>query len=190
MTIRDLSPQILTRISTCHYDLSVDIHEGPERWDYLLHPVNQTEESDDDLPTDEIPAGSAESSNDYYPTDDYPEMFPIQGVYILLPVSRRHLPNLTVIDFFFSEDKTKLVCYLKDATFFVSKRWSGFLAIADRQPEGFYLTSVYHEWLFLEEEQSAPVTLHPARGMSEVNVPKPQRQPRANKPSASGNAKL
>ena len=56
---------------------------------------------------------------------------------------------------FLSEDQAKLVIYLKDTTYDDSLLGAGYVAIGDYQPEGFYLTTLYHEWFIIDYDTEA-----------------------------------
>ena len=45
--------------------------------------------------------------------------------------------------------------YLKDITYDDGLLGAGYVTICDRQPEGFYLTTFYHEWFIIDYDPEA-----------------------------------
>lgn len=84
-----------------------------------------------------------------------PQFLPVGAHWVLLPVSRSHHPNITLLHHFLSEDHSKLVIYLKDTTYDDSVFGAGYVTIGDRQPEGFYLTTLYHDWFIIDYDAEA-----------------------------------
>ena len=142
MRIGDLSPQTLDRIRRSHWDRIIEKHEGPETWDYKF----KTYEPDDMI---------FRWEPDFDPVAARPEFMQIGDHWVLLPVSQSHHPNIAILYHFRSEDHAKMVTYLKDTTYDDSLLGAGFVAISDYEPEGFYLTTLYHEWFIIDYDPEA-----------------------------------
>ena len=137
MNIDDLNEDTLSRLKTSRYDRIIEKHEGPFSWERLLR-----QPAPDDIVFRMMP--------DYDPIAETPEFIPIGGFDTLLPIGRHHHPNLTILHYFRSEDGQKLVAYLKDTTYADDLFGAGYVAVCDRQPEGFYLATLYHEWFIID----------------------------------------
>lgn len=71
---------------------------------------------------------------------------------VLLPVDRKHHPNITLLRCIESADGQSLTLFLKDTTYEDNPFFAGFLAVCDRVPgEDFFLAIVYHEWFIIDE---------------------------------------
>ncbi|GAB2586754.1 hypothetical protein [Spirosoma areae] len=144
MHLNELSPETFERLKKSRWDRIIEKHEGPETWDWRL-------EKRDYPPGDFI----YQIEPDYDPIAALPEFMQVGEHWVLLPVSRKHHPNITILHYFLSEDKTKLVLYLKDTTFDDDWSMSGFVSICDCQPEGFYVATLYHEWFIIDYDAEA-----------------------------------
>ncbi|WP_338870298.1 hypothetical protein WBJ53_22385 [Spirosoma sp. SC4-14] len=145
MRVEDLSPQTLDRIKLSRWDRIIEKHEGPETWAWKF----KTYQPDDMI---------FRWDPNFDPVAARPQFMQIGDQWVLLPVSRSHHPNITILHHFRSEDHTKLVIYLKDTTYDDSLFGAGFIAIGDLQPEGFYLTTLYHEWFIIDYDAEAKAT--------------------------------
>ena len=139
MSIDDLPAETLNRLSKSRWDRIIEKHEGPETWEWQLKPHEY-------VPDDII----YQIEPDYDPVLARPEFLQIDNQWVLLPVGRKHHPNMTILHCFLSEDRSKLVVYLKDTTFYDDWSMSGFIGICDRQREGFYLASLLHDWFIID----------------------------------------
>jgi len=144
MSIDELSVETLTRLKASRWDRIIEKHEGPETWKRQLE---RREKQPDDIIFQMEP--------DYDPVAATPEFMLIGENQVLLPVGREHHPNITILHHFLSEDRAKLVIYLKDVTYDDSLFGAGYVTICDRQPEGFYLTTLYHEWFIIDYDPEA-----------------------------------
>ncbi|MBD2757824.1 hypothetical protein IC230_33495 [Spirosoma sp. BT704] len=142
MRVEDLSPQTLDRIRHNRWDRIIEKHEGPETWELKF----KTYQPDDMI---------FQWDPGFNPIAARPQFMQVSVHWILLPVSRSHHPNITILHHFRSEDHAKLVVYLKDTTYDDSLFGAGYVAIGDRQPEGFYLTTLYHEWFVIDYDAEA-----------------------------------
>lgn len=142
MQVEDLSSAILDRIKKSRWDRIIEKHEGPETWKWKFK---------DYKPDDMI----FRMDPDFDPIAARPQFMQVGGHWVLLPVSRDHHPNITILHHFLSEDHAKLVIYLKDTTYDDSIFGAGYVTICDRQPEGFYLTTLYHEWFIIDYDEEA-----------------------------------
>ncbi|MBC8152732.1 MAG: hypothetical protein H7Z72_07470 [Bacteroidetes bacterium] len=142
MSIDDLSPETLERLKTSRWDRIIEKHEGPDSWEWQLR-----QPAPDDLIYRMDP--------DYDPVAETPEFMSIGGHWVLLPVGRKHHANITILHHFLSEDHTKIVIYLKDTTFYDDWSSAGFMTICDRQPDGFYVATLYHEWFIIDYDPEA-----------------------------------
>ncbi len=147
MKIKDLSPRILTALKNKRYDHIVEKHEGPETWDWQLPPSEERIQS--------MKKMYAGSGYDFSP-DNHAEFMEIAGVDVLLPIGSEHHPNLTILHYFFSEDRQKIVLYIKDTTYEDDAFGAGFVAICDKYPnESFYIATFYHEWFIIDYDPIA-----------------------------------
>lgn len=144
MSIDDLSPETLARLSASRWDRIIEKHEGPETWERKLRVRNY---SPDDIIYRLEP--------DFDPVAARPEFMFIGDYWTLLPVSRKQHANITILHHFLSEDHGKLVIYLKDTTYDDSLLGAGYVTICDRQPENFYLATLYHEWFIIDYDPEA-----------------------------------
>ena len=144
MTLDSLSVPVLEKLKAIHYDRIIEKHEGPETWDWLVSPSPAS---------DNI---ALQMWRDYDEVAETPEFLEIGGQWVLLLIGRKHHEKLTVLHFFFGEDRQKLVLYLKDTTY--GEDWSdaGFVAICDLfVPEAFYVATLYHEWFLIDYDSEA-----------------------------------
>jgi hypothetical protein len=84
-----------------------------------------------------------------------PEFMLIADCSILLPVSRKQHPNMTLLRTIVSRDGDSMTLFLKDTTFYSDPEdelfCAGFMAICDRVPgEDFFIAIVYHEWFIID----------------------------------------
>ncbi|MFD2570097.1 hypothetical protein ACFSUS_05585 [Spirosoma soli] len=142
MRVEDLAPQTLDRIKSSRWDRIMEKHEGPETWEWKFKGYQP-----DDVIFRMMPNFDQVAAR--------PQFMQIGDHCVLLPVSRSHHPNITILHHFLSEDHTKLVIYLKDVTYDDSLFGAGYMTICDRQPEGFYLTTLYHEWFIIDYDAEA-----------------------------------
>ena len=142
MRIEDLSPQTIDRIKHNRWDRIIEKHEGPETWEWKF----KTYQLDDMI---------FRWDSDFDPVAARPQFIQADVHWILLLVSRSHHPNINILHHFLSEDKAKLVIYLKDTTYDDSLLGAGYVAIGDYQSEGFYLTTLYHEWFIIDYDTEA-----------------------------------
>lgn len=124
MQLRDLSSAVIADIKARRYDRIVGKHEGPESW------------------------GAEFDYGD-------PELLELAGHHVLLPLNREHHPNISVLRCISGDDGRSLTLFLKDVTYLERPEdavfSAGFLAVCERfQDQGFYLTTVYHEWFIVE----------------------------------------
>jgi hypothetical protein len=135
LTIEELSPETIVKISQIRYDRIIEKHEGPFSW------KNEFDEPE------ELPKEWLARMPDYNPIDEKPQFLTIDGHNVLLPVGREHHSHITILHHFLSEDRAKLVIYLKDSTYYEDDLTIGFMSICDLvEPENFYISTVYHEW--------------------------------------------
>ncbi len=150
MSIKDLSPAIVAALKAKRYDRIVEKHEGPASWDWQL-------------PDDEEPIEVMKNSLQHLPGFDdsethYAEFMPIGGVDVLLPVGSNHHQNMTILHYFFSENRQKIVLYIKDTTYDDGIFGAGFVAICDKYlNESFYIATFYHEWFIIDYDPLADV---------------------------------
>ena len=146
MTVKDLSPNLLATLKKTRYDRIVEKHEGPATWSWELPDESRKEEmkkmyGDRDMGFD---------------IDAHADFLEIGGVQVLLPVDNDHHENMTFLHHFFSEDRQKLVLYIKDTTYDDDVWGAGFVAICDKYPnEPFYLATFYHEWYIIDYDPMA-----------------------------------
>ncbi len=147
MTIKDLSPTILAALKVKRYDRIVEKHEGPETWDWQLPRSEERTQRLKDL---------YQNSDLDFSIDTHAEFIQIADVYLLLPVGSDHHENLTILNHFFSEDRQKIVLYIKDTTYDDDAFGAGFVAICDKYPnEDFYIATLYHEWFIIDYDPLA-----------------------------------
>ena len=138
MKIENISQQTRDKILPMRYDRIVEKHEGPFTWKYLLG----SHELDERL---------IKLFPEHDPIAETPQFLEIGSYDVLLPVGRKHNPNITILHYFLSQDFSKLVIYLKDTTYDDDAFGSGYIAVCDLiQPENFYLTTLYHEWFIID----------------------------------------
>ena len=147
MKVKDLPADVLAAIKKTRYDRIVEKHEGPESWDYQL---------DFDSPrTQELIEMYRKNGLNFEPSPDA-EFLQIGGTDVLLPVSANQHPNMTILHHFFSEDRSKLVLYIKNTTWDDSAWSAGFVAICDKfASQEFYLATFYHEWFIIDYDPLA-----------------------------------
>ena len=107
MTIKDLSSSLLATLKETRYDRIIEKHEGPATWSWELPDESRKERmkemyGDRDLDFD---------------LDAHADFLEIGGVQVLLPVGNDHHENMTFLHHFFSEDRQKIVLYIKDTTY-------------------------------------------------------------------------
>jgi len=143
MSIDDLPAETIDRLKARRWDRIIEKHEGPETWKWLLeHPE----------PGHMI----YQMMPEYDPVAETPEFLETGNQWVLLPIGRRHHPNLTILHHFLSQDGHKLVIYLKDTTFYDDPLSSGFVTICDRfAPEPFFVATLYHEWFIIDYDESS-----------------------------------
>ena len=146
MTVKDLSPNLLETLKKTRYDRIVEKHEGPETWDWQLP---------DEARKERMKEMYGDSDMDFN-LDAHVDFLEIGGVQVLLPVNNDHHENMTFLHHFFSEDRQKLVLYIKDTTYDDDAFSAGFVAICDKYPnESFYLATFYHEWYIIDYDPMA-----------------------------------
>ncbi len=75
-----------------------------------------------------------------------PEFLNIGRYDVLLPLDKKHHPNLSILRCIASKDEDVLTIFLKDTTYFTGID-TGFLAVCERVAgETWFLATVYHEW--------------------------------------------
>lgn len=145
MSIDDLPAETIDRLKARRWDRIIEKHEGPTSWSWQLERRN--------YPPDHL---IYQLEPDYDPVAETPEFLEIGNQWVLLPIGRRHHPNLTILHHFLSQDGQKLVVYLKDTTFYDDPFASGFVAICDRfAPEAFFVATLYHEWFIIDYDESS-----------------------------------
>lgn len=87
-----------------------------------------------------------------------PEFVRIAGHDVLLPVGRKHLPNITILRVIESADGQSLTLFLKDTTYVREPEdemfGASFMAVCDKLPgQPFFLAVVYHEWFIVENPE-------------------------------------
>mgnify|MGYP001025339540 CR=1 FL=1 len=72
----------------------------------------------------------------------------VEGFQVLLPLERKHLPNITVTRCVVSADEQVLTLFLQDTTYDTGL-FAGYMAVCERVPgQGWYVAIVYHEcWI-------------------------------------------
>ncbi len=147
MKIKNLPPTTLATIKKMRYDRIIEKHEGPETWDWLLDVEGEKKK--------ELKEFYKKAGADYEPSPNA-EFMNVGRADVLLPVPSDHYPNMTILHHFFSEDRLKMVLYIKDTTYFGEDIYSGFVAICDKFPnEEFYITTLYHEWFTIDYDPLA-----------------------------------
>lgn len=76
---------------------------------------------------------------------------------VLLPISRNHHRNVTILRTIGSADGESLTLFFKDTTFVESREndffSAGFVAICEKVAgESFYVAVVYHAWFLLDDQ--------------------------------------
>ena len=87
-----------------------------------------------------------------YPLEhDWVEFMQMSGYDILLPIEKKHYPNITPLRVIPSADGRILTIFFKDTTFGHDLFDAGFLAICEKMPgQSFFIAIVYHEWFIVE----------------------------------------
>ena len=146
MTVKDLSPSLLATLKKTRFDRIVEKHEGPETWDWELP---------DEARKEEMKKMYGNSDMDFN-FDAHADFMTIGGVQVLLPITYERHKNITILHYFFSEDRHKIVLYIKDTTYDDCVWGAGFLAICDKYPdEPFYIATLYHEWFIIDYDPMA-----------------------------------
>jgi hypothetical protein len=147
MKIKELSPTILAELKDKRYDRIVEKHEGPAKWDWQLPPSEER--------IQELKKRYQEIGYDFS-EDVHAEFMQIAGVEVLLPIGADHHENVTILHHFFSEDRQKIVLYIKDTTHDEGMFGAGFVAICDKYPtESFYIATMYHEWFIIDYDSES-----------------------------------
>jgi hypothetical protein len=132
MKVEELSQQTRDKISPMRYDRIIEKHEGPFSWKSALE-------------SHELEERMMKYFPDHDPIAETPQFLQIDSHNVLLPVGRKHHPNITILHHFLSQDLSKMVIYLTDSTYYDSDE--GYVAICDSiYPENFYIATIYHEW--------------------------------------------
>ena len=138
LKLKNLSPETLNKIEQIRWDRIIEKHEGPFTWE-------------DEINVRPLPPELLKHFPDNDPISETPEFIEIGSYDVLLPVGRKHHANITILNFFFSQDLNKMVIYLKDTTYGDDNFSSGFVAICDLiQPENFFIATLYHEWFVVD----------------------------------------
>lgn len=146
MKIKEIAPTTLAALKDKRYDRIVEKHEGPQTWDWQLPP--------NEARVEEMKKMYQNSGYDFS-EDSHAEFMQIAGVDVLLPVDSDHHENITILHHFFSEDRQKIVLYIKDTTYDEGMFGAGFVAICDKYPaEAFYIATLYHEWFIIDYDAS------------------------------------
>ena len=121
MKLANLSQDTIEKIKPVRWDRILEKHEGPWDWESVLRWHE-------------------------------PEFLSIDGHFVLLPLDQEHHSNITILRTIVSQDGNSLTIFLKDTTHYGDDPFSaGFLAICEKViGEGFFLTTVYHEWFIIE----------------------------------------
>ena len=138
LKIENISQHTREKILHLQYDRIVEKHEGPFTWKYPLG----SHELDERL---------MKLFPEHDPIAETPQFLKIGSYDVLLPIGRKHHPNITILHYFLSQDLSKMVIYLKDTTFYDHQYDSGYMAICDWvSPENFFIATVYHEWFIID----------------------------------------
>jgi hypothetical protein len=147
MKIKELSPTILAELKDKRYDRIVEKHEGPQTWDWQLPPSKERVQKMKEM---------YKHSGYDFSEDDHAEFMQIAGVEVLLPIGADHHENVTILHHFFSEDRQKIVLYIKDTTYDEGMFGAGFIAICDKYPTAsFYIATMYHEWFIIDYDSES-----------------------------------
>jgi hypothetical protein len=147
MKIKELSPAILAELKDKRYDRIVEKHEGPQTWDWQLPPSKERVQKMKEM---------YQHSGYDFSEDNHAEFMQIAGVEVLLPIGSDHHENVTILHHFFSEDRQKIVLYIKDTTYDEGMFDAGFIAICDKySTESFYIATMYHEWFIIDYDSEA-----------------------------------
>ncbi len=143
LKIENISQQTREKILPLRYDQIVEKHEGPFDWEYKLGGR-------------ELDTNLLKYFPDHDPIAETAQFLEIGSYNVLLPIGRKHHPNITILHHFFGQDLTKLVIYLKDTTYDDDVYGSGYIAVCDLiQPENFYLATLYHEWFIIDYDKDS-----------------------------------
>jgi len=79
----------------------------------------------------------------------------VEGRPVLLPVDRKHHPNITILRCLVAEDDEVLTLFFKDTTHVSDPDMetfrAGFVAVCERIPEvDVYVAILYHEWFITQ----------------------------------------
>ena len=147
MKVKELSPTTLATLKNKRYDRIVEKHEGPETWDWQLPRSKERIQKLKEVYQD---------SHHDFSMDNHAEFIQLAGVDILLPIGSNHHANLTFLHYFFSEDRQKIVLYIKDTTYEDDAFGAGFVAICEKYlNEPFYIATLYHEWYIIDYDSLA-----------------------------------
>ena len=79
-----------------------------------------------------------------------PDFLAIEGYDVLLPLDKKHHPNISILRCIAPKSEDILTIFLKDTTSY-SGIDTGLLAVCERVPgETWFLATVYHEWYLTE----------------------------------------
>ena len=71
--------------------------------------------------------------------------------YVLLPIDKEHLQNVTILRCIVSNDARSLTLFLKDTTYDGDRIFAGRMAVCDKfEEEDFFITILYHEWFIID----------------------------------------
>jgi hypothetical protein len=147
MKIKELSPTILAELKDKRYDRIVEKHEGPETWDWQLPPSAERIQKMKNM---------YKNSGYDFSEDNHAEFMQIAGVEVLLPIGADHHKNVTILHHFFSEDRQKIVLYIKDTTYDEGMFGAGFIAICNKYTTAsFYIATMYHEWFIIDYDSES-----------------------------------
>lgn len=85
------------------------------------------------------------------------EFFNVNGYDVLLPISKNHHPNISILRCIVSDDKQSLTIFLKDTTY-TSDTFAGFVAVCDKVPgEEWFIAILYHDWHIIDNEHAIDI---------------------------------
>jgi hypothetical protein len=90
---------------------------------------------------------------DYFLNANLVEFLSVDGFEVLLPVEKKHHPNITITRCIGSTDRQMLTIFLRDTTYDTGI-FAGYLAVCEKVPDQeWYIAIVYHEcWVNKLEE--------------------------------------